>query len=121
MTGSTGRHVVRIVTALVISLSLALPALMDDPDPLPDVALGSASILYFERVLLVLVVLLLTSTVLIRGVGFGDLPTSISREGFTWKDELISTTDQIADELQAQIDALALQVREVAEFVARPE
>lgn len=111
------RNAIRALTGLTLMIAFGLPALLAAPTALPSVALGSRWILYFEQALILLVVLLLASTIFVRGVLRGQVPTSASREGFEWSDELVSTTDEIAVALQTQIDTLNDDVRLIVEFL----
>jgi hypothetical protein len=47
------RSVVRLASGVVAVLSLVLPLLMQVPESLPSTAMGSALLLYLERVLAV--------------------------------------------------------------------
>ena len=113
----TERNAIRVLTGLVLIVAFGLPALVSVPSSLPSVALGSRWILYFEQALVLLVVLLLASTVFVRGVVRGQVPTSASREAFEWSDQLVATTDEITAAPQAQIDSLDREVRLIAEFL----
>ena len=92
----TERNAIRVLTGLVLIVAFGLPALVSVPSS---------------------VVLLLASTVFVRGVVRGQVPTSASREAFEWSDQLVATTDEITAAPQAQIDSLDREVRLIAEFL----
>jgi hypothetical protein len=115
--GGTGfeRATVRIVTVAVVAFSFVAPTWMNTPKKLPGVALDSTWILYVARATALLIALLLATTVVVRGVLRGQLPTSFSRDGIEWEKELVETTDDIAGGLQNQIDVLAAEIDDMRE------
>jgi F0F1-type ATP synthase membrane subunit b/b' len=81
---------------------------MHVPAELPSVAMGSALLLYLERILAVFAVLLFLLVFLYRGLWRGELPKAISERGAEWQD-VLGHTDNLDDQLQAlkaQLDSL---------------
>jgi hypothetical protein len=105
------RLVVRLGSGLVALLSLGLPLLMRVPESLPAIAMGSALLLYLERVLAVLAILLFLLVFLYRSLLHGELPRAVSGRGAEWSD-LAGTTSR---ELQTQIDELRTVVKHIRE------
>jgi hypothetical protein len=100
---------VRLASGAVVALSLVLPLLMRIPGSLPSTAMGSALLLYLERVLAVFAILLLLLVFLYRSLVHGELPKTVSGRGAEWSD-LAGTT---ARELQTQIDELDTAVKRI--------
>jgi hypothetical protein len=80
------RAVVRIASGAVALLSLILPLLMHVPKSLPSTAMGSALLLYLERVLAVFAILLFLLVFLYRSLVHGELPKAVSGRGAEWSD-----------------------------------
>ena len=105
----------RLASGVVAALSLALPLLMRVPESLPSTAMGSALLLYLERVLAVFAILLFLLVFLYRSLVHGELPKAISGRGAEWSD-LAGTT---ARDLQTQIDDLRDAVDDLVEASER--
>jgi hypothetical protein len=103
------RFVVRLASGVVAVLSLVLPLLMHVPGSLPSTAMGSALLLYLERVLTVFAILLFLLVFLYRSFVHGELPKAISGRGAEWSDLAGAT----ARELQTQIDRLDTAVKRI--------
>jgi len=101
---------VRLASGVVAALSLVLPLLMRVPESLPATAMGSALLLYLERVLAVFAILLFLLVFLYRSFFHGELPKAVSGRGAEWSD--LGTT---ARELQEPIDELRTAVKQVRE------
>jgi hypothetical protein len=112
------RNVVRIASSVVAALSLALPLLMHVPGTLPATAMGSALLLYLERVLAVFAILLFVLVFLYRSLVHAELPRAVSGRGAEWSD-LASSSRSTSDRLQAQIDDLRAAVDELVEASER--
>jgi hypothetical protein len=110
------RLVVRLASGVVAALSLVLPLLMRVPESLPSTAMGSALLLYLERVGAVFAILLFLLVFLYRSLVHGELPKAISGQGAEWSD-LAGTTVR---DLQTQIDDLRAAVGDLVE-AAEPE
>lgn len=109
--------VVRAGTLVLASAAIA-PALMDSPAKLPSVALESELLLYVERGVAFLRILLFVLVVVVRGCK-GDLPIALSQQGAEWADAAGATTRVLEAQLsvvQAQVDALAAALQEVSEI-----
>jgi hypothetical protein len=104
------RLVVRLASGVVAALSLVLPLLMRVPESLPSTAMGSAVLLYLERVLAVFAILLFLLVFLYRSLVHGELPKAVSGRGAEWSDLGAS-----ARELQKQIDEIRTAVKQVRE------
>jgi hypothetical protein len=102
------RVVVRLASGAVAALSLVLPLLMRVPESLPSTAMGSALLLYLERVLAVFAILVLLLVFLYRSFIHGELPKAVSARGAEWSD--LGTS---ARELQKQIDELRTAVNRI--------
>jgi hypothetical protein len=111
----TERTVVRLASGVVAALSLVLPLLMRVPESLPSTAMGSALLLYLERVVAVFAILLFVLVFLYRSLVHGELPKAISGRGAEWSD-LAGTT---ARDLQTQIDDLRDAVDDLVEASER--
>jgi len=72
---------VRLASGIVAALSLLLPLLMHVPGSLPSTAMGSALLLYLERVLAVFAILLFLLVFLYRSLVHGELPRAVSGRG----------------------------------------
>ena len=94
------------------ALSLVLPLLMHVPESMPSTAMGSALLLYLERVLAVFVILLFLLVFLYRSFFHGELPKAVSGRGAEWTD--LGTT---ARELQKQIDELRTAVNRIRKIL----
>ena len=105
---------------LVVGAAFIAPAWMNTPKKLPAAALSTPAILYLERSLILLVVLLLAFTLLVRGVVRGQLPTSISKEGIEWAADVADKTEEAIAGLQEQIDNLEAELRLVEETFRPP-
>jgi hypothetical protein len=105
------KSVVRLGSGLVALLSLVLPLLMRVPESLPSTAMGSALLLYLERVLTVFAILLFLLVFLYRSLVHAELPKAVSGRGAEWSDLAGAT----AKELQTQIDELRTAVKQIRE------
>jgi hypothetical protein len=113
--GVSERSVVRLASGVVAALSLVLPLLMRVPESLPSTAIGSALLLYLERVLAVFAILLFLLVFLYRSLVHGELPKTVSGRGAEWSD----LADTTAKELQTQIDELDAAVEKLRKMVER--
>jgi hypothetical protein len=104
--------VVRLASGVVAAVSLVLPLLMRVPESLPSTAMGSALLLYLERVLAVFAILLFLLVVLYRSLVHGELPKAISGQGAEWSDLATSSS-----ELQTQVDELDAVVERLRKLV----
>jgi hypothetical protein len=109
------RLVVRLASGIVAALSLVLPLVMRVPESLPSTAMGSALLLYLERVVAVFAILLFLLVFLYRSLVHGELPKTVSGRGAEWSD-LAGTT---ARDLQTQIDDLRDAVDDLVEASER--
>jgi hypothetical protein len=103
------RILVRLTSGAVVVLSLVLPLVMRVPESSPSTAMGSALLLYLERVLAVFAILLFLLVFLYRSFVHGELPKAISGRGAEWSDLAGAT----ARELQTQIDRLDTAVKRI--------
>jgi hypothetical protein len=78
--GVSERSAVRVASGVVAALSLVLPLLMRVPERLPSTAMGSALLLYLERILAVFAILLFLLVFLYRSLVHGELPRAVSGE-----------------------------------------
>ena len=102
------RAVVRVASGLVAALSFVLPLFMRVPERLPSTAMGSALLLYLERVLTVFAILLFVLVFLYRSFVHGELPRAISGRGAEWSDIVAGSR-----ELHSRIDELDLVLTRV--------
>ncbi|TML62013.1 MAG: hypothetical protein E6G22_08895 [Actinobacteria bacterium] len=107
------RNGVRIASLVVFGLSLALPSFMHIPARLPSVAMGSALLLYLERVLVVFGICLFLLVFLYRGLWRGELPRAVSGRGAEWQD-LGENAAAAIDPLRAEVQTLRQQVESLA-------
>jgi hypothetical protein len=108
------RSVVRLASGVVAALSLVLPLVMRVPESLPSTAMGSALLLYLERVLAVFAILLFLLVFLYRSLVHGELPKTVSGRGAEWSD-LADSSSSTSNRLQAQIDDLRAAVDDLVE------
>jgi hypothetical protein len=106
--GVSERSVVRVASGVVAALGLVLPLLMRVPESLPAIAMGSALLLYLERVVAVFTILLFLLVFLYRSLIHAELPKAISGRGAEWSDLTASAT-----ELQTQVDELRAAVKRI--------
>jgi hypothetical protein len=116
--GVSERLVVRLASGVVAALSLVLPLLMHVPESLPSTAMGSALLLYLERVLAVFAILLFFLVFLYRSLVHGELPRAVSGRGAEWSD-LADSSRSTSNRLQAQIDDLRAAVDDLVEASER--
>jgi hypothetical protein len=90
------RSVVRLASGVVAALSLVLPLLMRVPERLPSTAMGSALLLYLERVLAVFAILLFLLVFLYRGLVHAELPKAVSGRGAEWSDLAGTTFERLS-------------------------
>jgi len=114
------RNVVRTGAFAIAAGSVVLPMLMSVPPELPATAMGSALLLYFERLVAVFAVLLFLLVFLYRGLVRGELPKAISGRGAEWQ-EIVETTASNADRVQAQLDALRDEVDALKQQTEAPK
>jgi hypothetical protein len=110
----TERSVVRLASGVVAALSLVLPLLMRVPESLPSTAMGSALLLYLERVLAVFAILLFLLVFLYRSLVHGELPKTVSGRGAEWSD-LAESSRTTSNKLQTQVDDLRAAVDRILE------
>jgi hypothetical protein len=106
------RRVVRVASGVIAFLSLVLPLFMPVPESLPAIAMGSALLLYLERVLAVLAILLFVLVFLYRSLVHGELPKAISGRGAEWSDVVGGSR-----ELQTQMDELDAALTRVLKWL----
>ena len=100
----------RAATIAALLAGVGLPSTAPLPTELPTVALGSDWVLYFERALVIFAVLFAAVIVALRGAVEGKLPTTVSREGFEWSEEVPTKSAEAATTLQLQVDNLDAEV-----------
>jgi hypothetical protein len=103
------RYAARTGALAVTAAAIVLPIFMPVPRELPATAMGSALLLYFERGLAVLAILLFLLVFLYRSLVYGELPKAISGRGAEWT-ELTTKTASATDFVQDQIDALRTEL-----------
>ena len=84
-------------------LATAAAIRTDTPRPVPNWALRSSLIYLLELVLATVGASYALVTVAIHTVVRGAIPTSISKEGFTWARDLTKETDEAIAALQQQV------------------
>jgi hypothetical protein len=113
--GVSERLVVRLASGVVALLSFVLPLLMRVPESLPATAMGSALLLYLERVLTVFVILLFVLVFLYRSFVHGELPRAVSGRGAEWSDivggwrELHTRVDELDAVLTRVLEVLGME------------
>ena len=95
-------------------LSIVLPLLMRVPESLPSPAMGSALLLYLERVVAVFAILLFLLVFLYRSLVHAELPQAISGRGAEWSN-LADSSRSTSRELQTQVDELRGAIAEIRE------
>jgi hypothetical protein len=113
--GVSERTLVRLASGAIALLSFVLPLLMRVPESLPAAAMGSALLLYLERVLTVFVILLFVLVFLYRSFVHGELPRAVSGRGAEWSDivggsrELHTRVDELEVVLTRVLEALGME------------
>ena len=88
------------------------------PSPVPGWALRSSLIYLLELVLVTVGTLYVLLTVAIHTVLRGAVPTTISREGFTWAQGVTKTADEKVASLQEQLNSFGMDLTALAEQIA---
>ena len=101
----------RLGSGLVALLSFVLPLLMRVPERLPATAMGSALLLYLERVLTVFAILLFVLVFLYRSFVHGELPRAVSGRGAEWSD-VVGGSRELHTRV-SELDAALTRVLEV--------
>jgi hypothetical protein len=114
------RLVVRLASGIVAALSAVLPLLMRVPESLPSTAMGSALLLYLERVLAVFAILLFLLVFLYRSLVHGELPRAVSGRGAEWTD-LADSSSSTSSELQMQVDELRVVIAEIRDTLGEQQ
>ena len=89
------------------------------PSRAPSWALRSTLIYLLELVLATVGALYTLLTVAIHTVVRGAIPTSISKEGFTWEQEVTRATNEAITGVQEQLKSFETNLTDLAEQVAR--
>jgi hypothetical protein len=99
---------VRLSAIAAFTAALATTALSGIPRPLPGIAMGSTSLFYIERGVIVFAVLVVAVSLLARGLR-GELPSQVSTTGLTYPESLeraVSSSDEAISALAARLDRL---------------
>jgi hypothetical protein len=99
------RVVVRLAGIAMFVLAAAVAIRTGAPRPAPSWALRSSLVYLLELVLATVGALYALLTVAVHTVLRGAVPTTISREGFTWAQEVTKVAEELAS-LRAQIESL---------------
>src|SRR5919206_395667 len=86
----------------------------------PTTAMGSALLLYLERVLAVFAILLFLLVFLYRSLVHGELPRAVSGRGAEWAD-LADSSSLTSSELQTQVDELRDAIAEIRETLGEQQ
>jgi hypothetical protein len=103
---ATGAIVVSSVAAFIVSTAVTL--LSPVPRPLPGIGLGSTSLFFIERGVVVFAVLVVALSLLARGLR-GELPSQVSTTGLSYPESLeraVSGSDAAITALSARLDRL---------------
>jgi hypothetical protein len=102
-------HLAVSMSAVAAALAaLAITVLSGVPHPLPGIALGSVSLFYIERGVVVFAALVVGVSLLARGLR-GELPSQVSTTGLTYPESLeraVSSSDEALTALSARLDRL---------------
>jgi hypothetical protein len=88
------------------------------PRPAPSWALRSSLIYLLELVLATVGASYALLTVAIHTVLRGAIPTSISKEGFTWAQEVTKMTDEVITSARGQLESYEADLTTRAEQIA---
>lgn len=102
------RQAVRLSAIAALTAALATTALSGIPRPLPGIAMGSTSLFYIERGVIVFAVLVIAVSLLARGLR-GELPSRVSTTGLSYPESLeraVSSSDEAISALAARLDRL---------------
>jgi hypothetical protein len=112
------RAVVRLAGIAMFALAVAVAVRTGAPRQPPSWALRSSLIYLLELVLATVGALYALLTVAIHTVLRGAIPTTISKEGFTWAQELTKETDETVAILETAVKSLEANLTTLADQVA---
>jgi hypothetical protein len=115
--------VVRVVVPLAAITAIVAALLIDVPDPLPSVALGSKWILYGVRALALFYGILLVVVPVLRSLR-GQLPIELSLRGAKYEDATAAALRELRERVDGQatlIDELTETARTIATQLAALE
>jgi hypothetical protein len=112
------RGVVRLAGIAMFVLAAAVAIRTGAPRHTPSWALRSSLIYVLELVLATVAALYALFTVAIHTVVRGAVPTTISREGFTWAQEATKLAKEELANLREQIGSLKVDLTEFGEQIA---
>jgi hypothetical protein len=112
------RAVVRLAGVAMFALATAVALQTGAPRHAPSWALRSGLIYRLELVLVTVGALYALLTVAIHTVLRGAVPTTISRDGFTWAHEVTRLTDEAIAAMQEQLKSFEAELTELTKQVA---
>ena len=102
----------------MFTLAVAVAIRTRAPTHVPSWALRSSLVYSLELVLATVGALYALLTVAIHTVLRGSIPTTISKEGFTWAQELTKETDETVAILETAVTSLEANLTTLADQVA---
>jgi hypothetical protein len=112
------RAVVRIAGIAMFVLAVTVAVRTGAPKQPPSWALRSSLIYLLELVLATVGASYALLTVAIHTVLRGAIPTSISKEGFTWAQEVTKMTDEVITSARGQLESYEADLTTRAEQIA---
>jgi hypothetical protein len=112
------RAVVRLAGIAMFVLAAAVTIRTGAPRHAPSWALRSSLIYLLELVLTTVGALYALLTLAIHTVVRGAIPTSISKEGFTWEQEVTRATNEAITGVQEQLKSFEADLTELADQIA---
>jgi hypothetical protein len=111
------RAIVRLAGIAMFVLAVVIAIRAGAPRPVPSWALRSSLIYLLELVLTTVGALYALLTVAIHTVVRGAVPTTISREGFTWAQEATKLANGELANLREQIGSIKVDLTELTEQI----
>jgi hypothetical protein len=113
------RAVVRLAGIAMFVLAVTFAIRTGAPRHVPGWALRSNLIYLLELVLATVAALYALVSVAIHTIVRGAIPTSISKEGFTWEQEVMRVADEAFTGVQEQLKSFETDLSDLAEQIAR--
>jgi hypothetical protein len=112
------RAVVRLAGVAMFALAVTAAIRTGAPKDPPSWALRSSLIYLLELVLATVGASYALLTVAIHTVLRGAIPTTISKEGFTWAQEMTKMTDEVIASARDQLESYEADLTKQAEQIA---
>ena len=111
------RRAIRAAGVATFTLALTFAIRTRPPEPVPGWALRNSLIYFLELVLAIVGLVYALLTLAIHTVSRGAVPTTISKEGFSWAQGVTQLTDEALAGVQDQIDSFEADLREIEQRI----